>query len=610
MQKKLILIIIAVGVIGASVWGYTKYKGGNDKPEIVKATITRGNIVEAVGATGTLEAVTTVQVGTQVSGTVQALYADFNQIVKKGQVIARLDPSLIQTQIEQQRANLVRAEADLQRLEVALADAKVKQGRAHDLGKRGLIPQTEVESADVNVQSQEAQLRSSRAGVTQARANLNQQQVNLNHTVIRAPIDGIVISRNVDEGQTVAASMNAPVLFLLAADLTKMRVRASIDEADVGKIRPGQRVTFRVDAFPTGQFEGTVVQVQLNPVTVQNVVTYATVIEAPNPDMRLKPGMTANVNIEIARRDNVLRVPAGALRFRPTADTFAALNQPVPEDLNAGFAGGRGGRGRGDAAGDQAPPASGAQPPAGAPAGQPQAQAQPPSGAAPAQPQAQTPPPTPTPEQRGGGDAQRGGGDAQRGEGRGGRGGDANLTPEERQRRLEERLKTMTPEEREAFQQRMAQRGQRGGDAQAGGGAPAAGGRGQGAAQTPAQRPGQTAGQPARQGAQTAAPERQTAMTNAQTVDALFAPVVSPTTRGRVWMVTGAPQAPQIKAIPVRTGVTDGQWAELLEGDLQEGQEVVTGVIVSGARPQVPGTTGSNPLMGPQRGGQPGGRGR
>jgi len=590
MQKKLILIIVGVAVIGASVWGYTRYKGGTAKPEVVKATITRGNIVEAVGATGTLEAVTTVQVGTQVSGTVQALYADFNQIVKKGQVIARLDPSLIQTQIEQQRANLVRAEADLQRLQVGLADAKVKQQRAHDLGKRGLIPQTEVEAADVAVQSQEAQIRSSRAGVTQARANLNQQQVNLNHTVITAPIDGIVISRNVDEGQTVAASMNAPVLFLLAADLTKMRVRASIDEADVGKIRPGQRVTFRVDAYPTGEFEGTVVQVQLNPVTVQNVVTYATVIEAPNPDLRLKPGMTANVNIEIARRDNVLRVPAGALRFRPTADTFAALNQPVPEDLNAfGGRGGRGGRGRGDAgtAQPQAQPgAAPATPPqGGAPAAQPQAGAPqaPRQGGGNAQGQ--------TPQQRGGGDtARQGGGEGRR--------GDPNMTPEERQRRLEERMKTMTPEERAAFQERMAQRGRRGG---AGGDASAGGGRGQGAGQ-PA---GQTARPNARQGAQPAAP----ITTGAQTIDALFAPVASTTTRGRVWMDTGTPERPQLKALVVRTGITDGQWVELVEGELQEGQEVVTGVILPGAPSQVPGTTGGNPLMGPQRGG-PGGRGR
>ncbi|MEX2270942.1 MAG: efflux RND transporter periplasmic adaptor subunit [Vicinamibacterales bacterium] len=578
MQKKLILVVIAVGVIGASVWGYARYRGADEKPEIVKGTVTRGSIVEAVGATGTLEAVTTVQVGTQVSGTVQALYADFNDIVKRGQVIARLDPSLIETQIEQQRANVTRAEADLERLKVSLADAQVKLERAKELSAKQLIPKTELEAAEMAVKSQDAQIRSSVAGLSQARANLNQQLVNRNHTVITAPIDGIVVSRSVDEGQTVAASMNAPVLFLLAADLTKMRVRASIDEADVGKIRPAQRVTFRVDAYPTTEFEGTVVQVQLNPVVVQNVVTYATVIEAPNPDLRLKPGMTATVNIEIARRDNVLRVPAGALRFRPTPDTFAALNQPVPPELTAG---GRGGRGRGDGQGAQTAqpgqtPAAGQTPQA----GNSQQPAQPNTAAQPQRQggagQAQTP--------REGGEAQRGGGDTPRRSG----GSDPNMTPEERQRRMEERVKNMTPAEREEFQRRTAQRGGRG--------------RGQGAGQ----------GQDTRQAGQSAQNPRSQpapATSGPQTIDALFAPIPTPIQRGRVWMVSGTENQPQLKALAVRTGVTDGQWAELVEGELTEGQEVVTGVLLPNAAPQVPGSTGGNPLMGPQRGGPRGGGG-
>ena len=524
MTRKALLIILGVAAIGASAWGYTRLRGGDTQPQIVTAAITRGDVVEAVGATGTLEAVTTVQVGTQVSGTVQALYADFNSIVRKGQVIARLDPSLIQTQIEQQRANLVRAEADLQRLRVALADARVKLGRAQDLGGRGLIPKTEVEAAEVNVQTSDAQLRSAQAGVTQARANLNQQQVNLNHTVITAPIDGIVISRNVDEGQTVAASMNAPVLFLLAADLTKMKVSANIDEADVGKIRPGQRVTFRVDAYAADEFEGAVTQVRLNPVTVQNVVTYQTVIEVPNPDLRLKPGMTANVNIEIARRNNVLRLPAGALRFRPTNDIFAALGQQPPADLV------NGGRGRGARNGQ--------------PAAQPGAAAQPPAAAT--SPSAVPPAAgTTTPEQSEGGDARR--------------------------RQFQERLAAMSPAEREAFQQRMAQRR----NGRNGGAAPPA--------------PGGAVG------------------SGAQTIDALFAPLPNVTTPGRVWVVAGAAGRPELKAVRVRAGISDGQWTELVDvpgGELQEGQEVVTGVLLSNAAPQVPGSTGGNPLMGPQRGGR------
>ena len=285
--------------------------------------------------------VTTVQVGTQVSGTIESLYADFNSLVKKGQVLARLDPSLFQTQIEQARANLIRAQADLERLKVSLDDARTKLARAQELSARQLIPQNELETAQVNVRSIEAQIRSSEAQVTQARASLNQNDVNLQHTVITAPIDGLVISRNVDVGQTVAASMQAPTLFILAADLTKMQVVANLDESDVGRIRPGQHVTFRVDAYPADDFDGSVSQVRLQPIVQQNVVTYATVIDVPNPALKLKPGMTANVNIEINQRANVLRVPNAALRFRPTNEIFAALGQTPPDPAQLRASGAR-----------------------------------------------------------------------------------------------------------------------------------------------------------------------------------------------------------------------------------------------------------------------------
>ena len=321
--------------------------------------MTRGDIAETVGATGQLQAVTTVQVGTQVSGTIQELNADFNSLVRKGQVLARLDPSLFQTQIEQARANLIRAEADLERLRVALDDARTKLNRARELSEKKLIAQTELEAAEVAVRSAEAQLRSQQAAVTQSQASLRQNQVNLQHTVIESPIDGLVISRNVDVGQTVAASMSAPTLFILAADLTKMQVLASLDESDVGRIRPSQIVRFRVDAFATEEFIGTVTQVRLQPTTVQNVVTYQTVIDVPNPDLKLKPGMTANVNIEIARRSNALRVPNTALRFRPTAEIFAALGQDPPPS--------GGGRGRGAGTGPGGRPDTRMSPPSNQP---------------------------------------------------------------------------------------------------------------------------------------------------------------------------------------------------------------------------------------------------
>jgi HlyD family secretion protein len=342
-MKKLILIIIvltAAGVGAAGLYG----RRGTTGPDVRTARITRGDIVDSVQATGTVEAVTTVEVGTQVGGIVQELYADFNSIVKKGQVIARLDPTILDTQIEQQRANVTRSEADLERLRVALADSKQKLERAQALSAKNLLPRTELETAEVNVRSAVAQIKSSEAGLSQARSQLNAAMVNRQHTVITAPIDGIVISRNVEPGQTVNAGMSAPTLFVLAADLTKMQVNANIDESDVGRMRPGQTVTFRVDAFPGETFTGVVQQVRLNPTTVQNVVTYQTIIHVPNQQLKLKPGMTASpLNIEVARKTNVLRIPAAATRFRPTTEIFAALKQEVPADFGRGGFGGRNG---------------------------------------------------------------------------------------------------------------------------------------------------------------------------------------------------------------------------------------------------------------------------
>jgi HlyD family secretion protein len=236
-------------------------------------------------------------------------------------VLARLDRSLFETQIEQGRANLIRAEADVERLRVATDDARSKLARAQTLWGQQLLPRADLDAADVAVRSSEAQVRSAEAQVVQARAALRQVEVNLQNTVIAAPIDGIVLARNVDVGQTVAASMQAPTLFVLAADLTRLQVMASLDESDIGRIAPGQPVTFGVDAHPGRTFEGEVVQVRLQPQTVQNVVTYSVLIDAANPDLALKPGMTANVTIEVARRDDVLRVPAVALRFQPAGAT-------------------------------------------------------------------------------------------------------------------------------------------------------------------------------------------------------------------------------------------------------------------------------------------------
>ena len=331
-MKKAASVLLILGAVTGGFYFY-RVRTAAPEPAVTTQPFSRGDIVDAVSATGTLEAVETVEVGTQVSGVVRELTADFNSIVKKGQVIARLDPQLIQTQIEQQSANVLRAQADLERQKVSQADAEQKLERAQQLSARSLIPRTDLETAEVDVHEAKAQVKAAEASLIQAQAQLKNQQVNLGYTTITAPIDGIVISRNVDAGQTVAASMNAPTLFVLAADLTQMQVVADIDESDVGRIRPGQSVSFRVDAYPTDRFTGTVTQVRLQPTVVQNVVTYSTVITVPNAQLKLKPGMTANVSIEIVRRTDVLRVANAAIRFRPTAEMFSVLNQPAPPEL-------------------------------------------------------------------------------------------------------------------------------------------------------------------------------------------------------------------------------------------------------------------------------------
>ena len=301
---------------------------GDVTPVVTAVPVTRGDIARTISATGTLEPRKTVEVGTQVSGSIQSLHADFNSIVRKGQVLARLDPALYQSTIEQARANLIRAEADLERMKVTLADARVKRDRAAELSARQLIPATERDAADVNTLSAGAQVRSAEAQVNQARAAVRQAEVNLAKTVITSPIDGIVIARNVDVGQTVAASLSAPTLFVLAAGLDEMQLQANVDEADVGAIQPGQSVTFTVDAYPRDTFAGRVEQVRLNPIVEQNVVTYSAIIGAANPELKLKPGLTANVTVEVSRRDDVLVVPAAALRFRPSDEIRKAFGAP------------------------------------------------------------------------------------------------------------------------------------------------------------------------------------------------------------------------------------------------------------------------------------------
>lgn len=323
-MKRLIVGILLTAAVGGGARAYYTTRHGSE-PTISTARIAQGSIVNAVAATGTLQAVTTVLVGTQVSGTIAWLGADFNSIVRKGQVIARLDPSLLDAQIEQARASVAKVAADVDHSRVQVADAQQKYRRAQSLAAGQLIAQSELDAAKVAVDSAQAQLKASQAQELQAQASLNQNMVNLEHSVITAPIDGIVIQRSVDVGQTVAASLSSPTVFSIAADLAQMQVQASIDESDIGRIRPGQHVTFSVDAYPGEEFTGTTTQVRLQPTVVQNVTTYTVMVNVPNRELKLKPGMTATVNIEIARKDDVVKVPNAALRFTPTATTLAAL---------------------------------------------------------------------------------------------------------------------------------------------------------------------------------------------------------------------------------------------------------------------------------------------
>jgi HlyD family secretion protein len=314
-----ILIAVLGLAVGGGVIGYARSRR---KPtshfETVK--VDKGRIVARVTATGTLSALVTVQVGAQVSGRIQELKVDFNSTVKKGEVIARIDPQLFAAAVEQARANYVAAQGNLAKAKVMALDAKRQYDRSKQLFERKLIAQADLDTSQANAESGDAQVAAAQGALEQAKASLHQAQVNLDYCTIYAPTDGTVISRNVDVGQTVAAALQAPTLFTIAQDLKKMQVDTSVAEADVGKLQPGMPATFTVDAYPSEKFRGTIRQIRNAPQTVQNVVTYDAVIDVDNSELKLKPGMTANVTFIYAEKDSALRVANAALRFRPTPE--------------------------------------------------------------------------------------------------------------------------------------------------------------------------------------------------------------------------------------------------------------------------------------------------
>ena len=349
-----------IGVLLAAIGLLTAFKyESKNTPQYFTEKVQKGDIQNVVQATGTINAVTTVQVGSQVSGTIQTLAADFNSHVKKNQVIAQIDPSLFQGALLQAKAdladaqaNLIVAKANLDKAQAAAAQAKLDLNRYTTLAQEGVVPTQQLDTARATSQSADAAVGAAKAQVTQAGAQVQQKsaavtvaQTNVDHSTIRSPIDGTVIARSVDVGQTVAASLQAPTLFTIAQDLTKMQVYVSTDESDVGTIQAGQEVSFKVDAFPKDTFKGKVSAVRLNATTVQNVVTYTTIVDFDNPDMKLFPGMTAYVTVPVAMANDVVKVPNGALRFTPdlTADQIAALYQKA--GISAAGAGRKGGKG-------------------------------------------------------------------------------------------------------------------------------------------------------------------------------------------------------------------------------------------------------------------------
>ncbi len=337
----ILLVILLVG--GFIFYRWKGQSGSNQKFRTMK--VERGEISTTVTATGTINPVITVLVGSQVSGTIKALYADFNSRVKEGQVIAQIDPALFEAQVEQARANVLNAQANLlntqanlrssqanlEKAEVAVLDTKRTLDRNLELMERKVIAQAALDTAQTNyesavaqrdlvraqLESAKSQIESAKAQLEQARAALKLAETNLRYTTIRSPVNGIVISRNVDVGQTVAASLQAPTLFTIAKDLTQMQVNANVSEADIGRVAVGQEANFTVDAYPERRFRGRISEIRNAPLTIQNVVTYDVVIRVGNKDLRLKPGMTANISVLVAHKEGVLKISNAALRFRP-----------------------------------------------------------------------------------------------------------------------------------------------------------------------------------------------------------------------------------------------------------------------------------------------------
>jgi HlyD family secretion protein len=461
-------VVILVLIGGGAAWGWKKYNNAEKPVEFKTAEVARGEIVQAVTANGQILPVKNVQVGSQVSGIITDIYVDFNSKVTNNQVIARIDPSTYQQ-------NITLAEAELQNAQAALEYAQLNYNRAKDLRAAELVSASDYDKTV-------ADLHQAQAVVKTREASLNKAKVDLERTTIYAPDDGVVISRAVDVGQTVAASFNTPTLFQIAHDLREMRIEAMVSEADVGGVSEGQPVKFTVDAFPNRQFSGKVSQVRFAPVTNQNVVNYTAVVAVKNDDLKLRPGMTATASIITAERKDALKIPNAALRFRPTDEMLGVKPEKPGRNVK-----------------DSAAPVGNV------------AEAKPAAGP----------------------------------QGGGGGSGGSSADGEERRRRWQ----SMTPEQREQFR---AMRGQ--------GGSSFGGGAGSHASEGPVTR--------------------------------------------TVYVATQATgeNEPKVKAVKIKTGISDGNFTEVLEG-LNEGDKIVTGLASSAGAPLAAGQQQRSPFGGPFGGG-------
>jgi len=604
-MKKLIGFVILLMLAGGGWWYWVKYGQVPEKATVNYTSISQGDIVESVPSTGTLEAIRRFDVGSQVSGTVMKIHVDYNDIVRKDQLLAEIDPSLLQVQVDIQKANIERAESDIASQETQLEDQKRQFEKTKNLFEKGLQNQQQFEAAELAIKVRQASIESAKKSLISNRANLNAAELNVKYTKIIAPADGVIVERRVDVGQAVQASMSTPSFFIMSTPLDKLKLTANVDESEIGKIRTGMEVRFRVDSYGQKPFKGVVDAVRLNATSTNNVVTYPVWITVDNPQLELRPSMTATLNIVISTANNVIRVPNAATRFRPNADTYTALgltppqagggrvNAPGangPETSNAPNAatpgsGPGGNRNRGGQNANAAPGAAGQN----AAPGQGQ-QAQNNQGRG-----------NRTPGQQGQGGGQGQGNQAQGNQGQ-------NRQPGRGMGQGSD-LANMTPEQRQAMMDRFAAMGRGGtggrGGNQAGGGRGGTGAGGRGGANQQAGRGGtNTRGG----GNATGQPSKlQDAASAGKTIDELWAPIIPHDNPGSVWKYDGK----ELSEIKIRVGVTDGSFMELkavTQGELKVGDQIVQSVTLPASMRPSNATNPNNPLLG---GGQqrPGGMG-